>query len=242
MRLKLSLPLLCRLLHHECKYSGKDSTEQNNHKVCARYKAMGLLQETGCRAERMGRKKQKKIQVEKKIKKRGGKEKTKTTEKLTFSSLQQDKSPTWVCLHKIGGGLDGRGTEKKCSPPARVAPWRVDESIMCQQPTYASGTLAEVMNVNAPGNTKHTMEWTRRSVQQAPPPCSPRLLPLSCDQAQTYTNWIWMREINARDSSWATFWSGAEVAVFKCVTTHARHTDVSLKFLWLKHSDVALQW
>ena len=30
--------------------------------------------------------------------------------------------PTGQILHKIGGGLDGRGTEKKCSPPARVAP------------------------------------------------------------------------------------------------------------------------
>lgn len=34
---------------------------------------------------------------------------------------------------------------------------------MCQQPTNASGTLAEVMNVNAPGNIKHTMGMNRNS-------------------------------------------------------------------------------
>ena len=43
----------------------RQRTEQNNHKVCARYKAMVLLQETGFRAERMGGKK-KKIEVEEK--------------------------------------------------------------------------------------------------------------------------------------------------------------------------------
>lgn len=111
-----SVPLLCRLLHHECKYSGKD---RELNKITTR-----CVQDTRpwycCRKRGSVLKEWE----EKRKKLKWRKKRTKTTEKLTFSSLQQDKSPTWVCLHKIGGGLDGRGTEKNAHPRPE---WRHEE-------------------------------------------------------------------------------------------------------------------
>ena len=94
MRLKLSLPLLCRLLHHECKYSGKDGTEKITTRCVQDTRPWDCCRKRGAVLKEWEQKK-----VGKKIRWRK-KKRTKTTEKLTISSLQQDKSPTWVCLHK----------------------------------------------------------------------------------------------------------------------------------------------